>query len=285
MDAAARTFNDGIGQGGEQLRIFADIAGISSEEFAKGWGDKSSGGASKVWEQFVTGLSTTDVSRSLARLGLDGVRTSKGLTALASDVDAIFGPQGAIAMAREAGTSGTFLDESFGTIVEDLSSKLKMLQNSFENLFAAGASDSNLINILGWLIDSLKNVNIAMTNLLNKGSFLSGAMAISIAIAGIGAVVLSLAATIAVAAGGFLALRTAFITAAAEGLITRGTLLGLVTQLFGVVPAAKAAGAGMLSFGVASNAAAAGTLRFAGALRVAKLALATTGIGRCRSTW
>lgn len=279
MDAAARTFNDGIGQGGEQLRIFADIAGISSEEFAKGWGDKSSGGASKVWEKFVTGLSTTDVSRSLARLGLDGIRTSKGLTALASDIDSIFGPQGAIALAREAGTSGTFLDESFATIVEDLSSKLKMLQNSFENLFAAAASDSNLINILGWVIDSVKNLNVAMTNLLNKGSFLSGAMAISIAIAGIAAVVLSAAATIAIATGGFLALRTAFMTAAAEGIITRGTLAGLVAQLFGIAPAAKAASAGLFGLGAAGTAASAGIGKLAVAMRVMKLALASTGIG------
>ena len=279
MDSAARTFNDGIGQGGEKLRIFADIAGISSEDFAKGWGDKSSGGASKVWEKFVTGLSTTDVSRSLARLGLDGVRTSKGLTALASDVDAIFGPQGAIAMAREAGTSGTFLDESFATIVEDLSSKLKMLQNSFENLFAAGAGDGALVAFLGFIIDSVKNLNVAMTNLLEKNSFASGLAAITIVIAGLGGVVLSFAATIAVATGGFLALRTAFITAAAEGIITRGTLAGMVAQLFGIAPAAKAASAGLFGIGTASTTASVGVTRLAGAFRLLKLALATSVIG------
>lgn len=280
MDAAARTFNDGIGKGGERLAIFADIAGMTSEEFAKGWGDKTNGGASKVWEKFVKGLGNRDISRALVQIGLDGVRTSKGLTALAQSADSIFGPNGTLALARAAGAGGGgFLDKSFGTIIDNLSSKLQMLQNSFENLFAAMLSDSTAIDVIGFLIDSVKNLNVAMTNVFKNNSFAAAIGAIVIGLTAIAGVVLSLIATLAIGTASFFAIRTALTGLAAEGNIVKGTFAGLIAQLMGVVPAASAANAEFVGMATTSRLAAVGITSTATAMRLLKYAIASTGIG------
>ena len=279
MDAAARTFNEGIGQGGERLRIFADIAGISSEEFARGWGDKTNGGASKVWEKFIRGLGDRNISRSLVQIGLDGVRTSKGLTALANSADSIFGPNGTLALARTAGMGGGFLDESFGTIVSTLASKLEMLQNSFENLFASMLSDSAALDVVGFIIDSIKNLNTALSNLFSKNQFAASVGAVIIGLTALAGVVLSLIATLAIGTASFFAVRTALAGLATEGNIVRGTFAGMIASLLGVVPAARAANVEFVGMAGSSRLAALGITSTATAMRVLKYAMVSTGIG------
>lgn len=279
LDMATRTYNDGVKMGGERLRIFADIAGVTSEEFAKGWGDKSSGGASRIWEKFVRGLGTRDVSRALTQLGLDGVRTSKGLTALAQSADSIFGPNGTLALARAAGAGGGFLDESFGTIVTTLSSKLGMLQNSFENLFASIISDSSSLEIIGFIVDSIKNVNTALSNLFSKNQFAATVGAVVIGFTALAGVILSLIAVASVSVASFYAMKLAFDQLNVKGLITQKTLAGIIAQLFGIVPAAKAASVEFVGMGNTSRFAAFGITGTAAALRILKFAIASTGIG------
>ncbi len=278
MDTAARSFNTGVKMGGERLRIFADIAGVTSEEFAAGWGDKTNGGASRIWEKFVRGLGNRDISRSLAQIGLDGVRTSKGLTALANSADAIFGPNGSLALAREAGASGGFLDESFASIVDNLSSKIKMLQTSFENLFASLGSNSALLDVVGFIIDSVKNLNVALANTFSKNNFLSGLAGGVVIIAAIGGVLLSVVATVAIAVASFFALQTAYQGLVANGVAVRGSLSGIIASLLGVAPAARAAKMEFVGVGVAAEGAAFGIKSLGSAARIAKYALVSTGI-------
>lgn len=279
MDAAARTFNAGIGMGGERLRIFADIAGVSSQEFATSWGDKTNGGASKIWEKFVRGLGSKDISRSLAQIGLDGVRTSKGLTALAKSADSVFGPNGTLALAKEAGAAGSFLNESFATIVDNLASKISMLQNSFENLFASVAGNSALIDIVGFIIDSIKNLNVALTNLANKNQLVSGILAVGIALSAIAGGALAIVATLAIAVGSFYALRTALVGLQAQGLITTASLRGIFGALVALIPTSRATTVEFVGMNAASKGLTAGLFTVAGAMKAVKLAMVSTGIG------
>jgi TP901 family phage tail tape measure protein len=279
MDMAARSFNSGVKMGSERLRLFADIAGVSSEEFALGWGDKTEGGASRIWEKFISGLGNKDISRSLVQIGLDGVRTSKGLTALANSADSIFGPNGSLALAREAGASGSFLDESFGTIVTTLASKVKMLQTSFENLFASLGSNSALIDTFGFIVDSIKNINVALANAFNNNNILSGIAGIVVVVSAIGGALLAVVATISIALASFFALQTAYTGLAISGKATQGSLTGLIASLFGVTPAAKTAQTELIGVGLAGDKASVSMVRMATATRIAKYALVSTGIG------
>lgn len=279
ISRAVLSFNQNSEMGGEKLRIFADIAGVTSKEFADGWGNRTPGGASRVFEQFVRGLSTRNISQELKRLSLDGVRTSKGLTALAKDVESVFGPEGAIAIARQAGVKGTFLDESFATIAEDLASKLEMLKNSFENLLAAGANDQSFLDLLGFIIDSITNFNKALTNVVNNQNGVGQFVRLTVVISGLAGVLLSLVSVIAIAGGGFLALRTAYAAAAASGMLFKGSLLGLIAQMMGLNVQSRATAAGIAGIGAASTGATFGVTGLAGAMRVLKYALVSTGVG------
>jgi TP901 family phage tail tape measure protein len=278
ISQAVLSFNKNSGIGGEKLKSFASIAGVTSKEFAEGWGDKTEGGASRVFQQFIRGLSTRNISQELKRLSLDGVRTSKGLTALAEDVDSVFGPGGAIAIARQAGLEGTFLDESFATIAEDLASKLEMLKNSFENLLAAGASDQSFLDMLGFIIDSITNFNKALTNVVNNQTGVGTFVQLTLIVAGLAGVLLSLVSVIAIAGGGFLALRTAYAAASASGIIFKGSILGLIGQMMGLNVQSRATAAGIAGIGAASGGAAIGVTGLSTSMRVLKYALVSTGI-------
>ena len=278
INTAVGTFSEAAGRGGERLKRFAQIAGISSEEFASGWGSGPEG-ASGVFEKFIRGLSTREIQGELRQLGLDGVRTSKGLTALAKDVDAIFGANGTIAIARQAGMAGTFLDESFATIAEDLASKLDMLKNSFENLLAAGAGEASFMATLGAIVDAITRFNEVLTKAMNNSEVVSGIVQLTILIAALLGGVLALSATLALSAAGFAAMRTAFVATKAMGIDFGTTLMWLKGQLATLRGATAAASGGFVGMGAGASGATAGILTLAGAMRVLKLAIASTGIG------
>jgi TP901 family phage tail tape measure protein len=273
MSQAALSFNKANGVGGEKLKVFANIAGITSKEFAEGWGSKGSG-AFGVFQKFIDGLRKGDIPKELQRISLDGVRTSKGLTALANGFDLV---NNSIAIAQEAGAEGTFLDKAFGTIVEDIASKLKMLENSFQNL-AAAAGGGALFEVIGTIVDALTRLNKAMTDFISLP--VVGPIAnFVVLIAGIGAAVTALIATLAIAGGGFLAIKTAFLSAVADGLIFKGTLLGLIAEFLGISVASKPAAAGITGIGAASKVATVGVNGLTLSMRLLKTAFIGTGIG------
>lgn len=269
MSQAALTFNKANGIGGERLKVFANIAKMSSRDFAEGWGSGGSG-AFTVFEKFIEGLKDGEIPKELQRIGLDGVRTSKGLTALASGFDDVFGDNGAIAIAREAGVEGTFLDESFGTIVEDLSSKLKMLESSFQNL-AAAAGGGELTRVIGVVVDGLIAFNEGLRNLMSV-PYIGTIVQLAVGLTGLLGVLAGLVSVLAIATGGALALRTAFVAAEASGGILKGSLVGVIASLLGVEVGSKKAA-------TALELAALSAKRAALAARLLKAAFISTGIG------
>ena len=280
MDAATRSFSAGLGVGNEKLDKFAEIAGISSEEFANGWSDKKQGGAGRVWQQFLTGLGKTpDASRALAQLGLEGIRVSKGLTALGEGFQQVTDQ---IGIAKEAGLSGTFLDESYATIADDLASKLDMLKNSVENLMASFSSNDAIMAPLKGIVDILIFLSDGFRKLTENpvfGWLAAGLGSIAVILTAITGTVLTLVAGLGLTAGSFLAMRTAVATARTELGGAEFNLANIIRLLF-TMPAA--AGAASASLGVAGAA----TEAYTGATRVAtvatkafKYALISTGIG------
>ncbi len=275
IDNAVRTFSENSEIGGEKLRILADIAGVSSKDFANAWSDKTSGSAADVFNKFLDGLSRSNIPQELKRLALDGVRTSKGLTALANGFDLV---TEAMLISKKAGMDGTFLDESFGTIVEDVASKLIMLQNSFENLFAA-AGGGELLGVIGAVLEAVTKLNASLTDMINDGGIVGSFARFTVVLTGVLGLLASVASVVAIAGGGFLALRTAYLAATVEGLIFKGSLLGIIAQMLGINVAAKPAAASIASVGTASAAAAVGVNGLTASMKLARLALIGTGIG------
>jgi TP901 family phage tail tape measure protein len=276
MSAAARSFNADLGYGSEKLNVFAEISGMSAKDFSEQWGSRTAEGAGNVWRKFSEGLGKVDTGEALVKLGLDGVRTSKGLTAVAQG----FGEMNKqMKIALSEGTKGTFLDASYATVADDLSAKLTMLQNSFEALGAAAAGNSAFTASLKGLVDLMKAVNVGLTNMLNSSGFMSGAAGMAVAVAGIGGALLAVAASASIAFGGFLALKTAMQAAIAEGLITKGTFGGVMASLYGLVPAQRAAAAGFDTMAAGAVAAQGGVAKLIFSVRGLKAALASSGIG------
>lgn len=280
IDAAVRSFNETTGEGSEKLKIFSQIAGKTSEDFVTQWGDKTDGGATAVFQSFITGLGNGDAGAALEKLGLDGNRTSKGLTALGDSAE--FAKQ-QIADAISAMDSGTFLDASFAKTLDDVASKLEMMKNSFDNLYAAISGGSPALAVMGVIIDGITLLNDGLRKLVENstvGQILLGIVSGLVALAG---VVTAVVAALMVGVGGFLAFRVAALKAVDLGLV--GRLGGLVSALSGVKISADAAavslgrtgaagvvaGSGLVATGVGARAAAVG-------MRVLQAAMGPVGL-------
>lgn len=280
IDAAVRSFNESTQQGNERLAIFAQLSGVSAAKFVEQWSDKKGGGASAVFQDFITGLGQTDISATLDKIGLAGNRTSKGLTAAAESAG-FFKEQ--IADAVGAMQTGTFLDASFAKTLEDIASKLEMMKSSFENLFAAISGGPQALAFFGILIDGVTLTNEALRKLTEGSQVAQFLLTIVSGMVAVAAVAASLVAALMVAAGGFLAFKVAAIKAVDVGVV--GKMTGLAASIFGVKVAADTttpslagvgaagtvAGTGLVAAGVGARAAAVG-------LRVLQAAAGPVGL-------
>jgi TP901 family phage tail tape measure protein len=280
IDAAVRSFNETTGEGSEKLKIFSQVAGTTAADFVTQWGDKTGGGASAAFQSFIAGLGNTDAGAALEKLGLDGIRTSKGLTALGNSAE-FAGQQ--IADAISSMDTGTFLDASFAKTLDDVASKLEMMKSSFDNLFAAMSGGAPALAVMGVIIDSITLLNDGLRKLVENSTVGQIILSMVSALVALAAIVTAVAAALMVGVGGFLAFRVAAAKALDMGLA--GRLAGLITALSGVkvssdVAAASlaktgaagvVAGTGLTATGVGARAAAVG-------LRVMQAAMGPIGL-------
>lgn len=279
MDRAIRSFNTTTGKGSEALDTFAELAGEDAEDFVRLWSDKTGGGAYQVFEQFIQGLGNTDTSQALQRLGLDGIRTSKGLTALGNSAKTM-GMQ--VKEAVDGFGEGTFLDESFATTLEDIASKLKMTQSAFEALLASFAGDPAALSIFGVVLDLVTMLSNGIRELVDGSRVGSFIFSLVSGLVLLGGLLTQLIAVLAVSAGGFLALRTAAATALNNPATNTG-IVRFIAGLVGVKTASVTTAGAVAGVGVAGTTAGAGLSVGAAGARGMTLALrgllATTGVG------
>lgn len=279
INEAAASFIPAIDKGSDSLAVFAKVAGVSQAEFASMWTSKtateidgfgnSTSKAAVIWQQFTKNLGDTkngyDTAEVLRKLGLDGIRTSKGITTLASNFGVL-----AVQMenASKQGRLADFLDTAYGAIAEDLASKITELQNSFEALNASIGGNSTLSTVLGFFVDVIKNIVAGLTE-MNKnpvGQFVSTLVLAMTALVG---VLASAAAMLALGGAGFLAFRTAVVNAATAEQFMTEKGLRLMLSLAGVSKAsidaavsARVAAGGFTSAGIAAETGAAGVRIF-----------------------
>lgn len=273
MTMAANSYSESLGVGNEALRVFAEVSSMagktgkmSAEEFAKGWKEDAGG----TFNKFVEGLGKTDIADTLDKIGLAGVRTSKGLSAMGNSAQDMLRQMQDAA----AGMKNGFLDESFATTADDIRAKLDMMKNSFDALLAAAGSNPALVALIGQLIDGITNLNQAVTNFVNGSPALSFLIGAAVALTGLVGVLFSIAAAVGITIASMYALRTATFNAIDTNGLTKVSLFAL--RLSGL--RGDALTAALALKGLATAEATAGTAGTVGAAGVNALKMAIKGL-------
>lgn len=240
--------------GGEQLEAFAEMSGMSANQFQQAWGEDAGGAFNKVLEGLNKDI--PNLTLNMDELGIRNERDKRVIRALAINY------KDYARYMDEANTSvaeGTYLGESYAFIADDLASKWQTFLNTLQNTGAA---------IGGVIAPAFSGLLAAVSGLLQGlGDFASspfGGWVVRIA-AGIAGMVAAWAAwrgAIALATASTLAFRTA--TAFIGSPSIRQGAATLAASITGVGVAAQGATGKVTAFGAASAAAggAAGVGRF-----------------------
>lgn len=140
-----RTYED-AGKASDSLKSFADIAGMSSEQFAMSWKNKPI----EAIQSFIKGLGQLGEKGESATLvlddmGLKGIRQANMLKSLALASDTL---TGAVDMSTQAWDENTALTAEANKRYETTESKLKMLKNEVTDV---------AIEFGGPLVDALRD--------------------------------------------------------------------------------------------------------------------------------
>lgn len=256
-----REFDLSVTSGGARLDDLATVIGVTSEQAAALWDQNPS--------QFVQAFLDSaqaggKLNETLSALGIVNTRELNVITRLANNMDVL---RSALSDSNEQYELATFSSDAYGLVVDDVASKIIMLQNS---VAALGASFGDiLLPALGPVIDFLQGIVKALTELPVPVKVIIGLLtALVSGFALIGA-------AIAGGVAGLLALKLAFNNLTGSGIqagLGLGTLRALIISL---IPAAQGATTVMGAMAMQARAAAAG---FAAASTAAKVFQASLGI-------
>jgi TP901 family phage tail tape measure protein len=126
------TINTAVGAGGKSLRQFADIAGVSADQFARAYKDD----AAQAIILFLKGLdriknSGGDVASTLAGLGITSQRQVDVLNRLSQNTDLV---TESLQTGNQAFKDNTALQETFGKQAETNASRMQVAANNVHDL-------------------------------------------------------------------------------------------------------------------------------------------------------
>ncbi len=191
-----------ISSGSERLQQFASISNMTVDEFVDSWGRDAGG----TFQRFIKGLSTVDIVKALQSVGLETIRTTRFLTSLGDNYELVFKQ---MALASE-GMSNNYLDKTFATTVDDIIVRIELLGQSFQNLLASSTSSEPILQIIGGVVDGLKEMVVAMTE-LNKNPISAGISTAAILLVGLAGVLIGVVGAAALLRATFLALKTTIV--------------------------------------------------------------------------
>ena len=179
MSLTMKRIGKEVDNGGNKLELFAQVAGMSAEQFATAW--KSD--PAMALDAFITGLSHVEsqgmtTNGVLAELGITGIRESDALLRLSAaageGADGLSLLAGAIQMGNEEFGKGTALIEEAAKRYETAESRIAMARNALVDLgisvggvvlpAMAGLADS-VGGVAGWFADLPAPVHQAATGL------------------------------------------------------------------------------------------------------------------------
>ena len=230
--------NAAISQGGSALQAYANMAGMSAEQFASTWQTNGQ----QAFDALLKGLqaasdSGQNLDSVLRDLGIKNVRDIQTLQKLGDNYDVY---AQSIQDANKAFQEGTFLSEAYGVIQETVASKLGVVQNQISNLLAGlGESTTGPVKIA---LDAISQLLTALQQFARNpaGQAITaitvGSLALAAAIAAVNGVV-------AIARASMLAYATAMGTATVN-------IDGVVTGLNRAATASKIANVALRSIGI-----------------------------------
>ena len=214
-------------EGGESLDNFGAAAGMSADQFKTAWGSDSGGTFNKI----IQGLSTdvTGLVGNLDTLGIRNERDRRVVSALALN----YGEYARIVgETTNAWREGIYMNEAYGLVLDDLSSKWTIFQNALTN--AAAAIGAEVAPSIKGLLD------VSTTLLVNLAEFANTP---------VGEVLIRIVGTVATAAAAFGGLISVVALAGASSLAFRFALqqiaaTGIGQALVGLAGAFRGVGTG-----------------------------------------
>lgn len=230
-------------EGGEALDSFAKISGMSSEAFREGWLE---GDASAVFLQFLEGLGRQGqaAEQSLRAMGITAVRDINALLKLSQNAELVGNN---FMYAKEGMDEATQLSSAFGIQSDTLASKLQMLVNSLQGLFAEIGEGG--IGPLGVFVDMLKDAAIALTELA-QNDVAQRVFVILGVLTALGATVALLSSGLIAVGNTVIAARTAFAAFKVAAIEAGGGVAGFNAALAGTTAVAKLVRGALISTGI-----------------------------------
>jgi len=116
-----------VSKGGKELGAFAEIAGMSADEFSSAWGEE--GASYDVLRAILGGLGATeDLTKAFDSLNIVETREINTLTRLAKNLNVV---DQAVSDSNTSFETGAFLGSAFERTVDNLDSKIQVLKNNF----------------------------------------------------------------------------------------------------------------------------------------------------------
>jgi len=169
ISTVIKDINSAVLDGGDQLSAYAEVAGMTAQQFATAWRTDASG----ALVTFVQGLdrvqqSGGNVNTTIANLGLDGIRTSDTLLRLAGDAD---GLAASLATGNDAWAENSALMNEANQRYQTTASQLAIARNEISDagitigqtllpMLAAGATmvadfAAGFQELPGWMQDTV----------------------------------------------------------------------------------------------------------------------------------
>jgi TP901 family phage tail tape measure protein len=146
-----RTFDLGVAQGGEKLDDFAKVIGVTSEQAADLFREDSS----EFFQQFLYGANAAGtLNATMTSLGITNVRELNVISKLSQNQDVL---TKSIQDSNLEFERAAFSSEAYSLVVDDLASKVSMMQNSIEGLSAAFGE--TLAGPLGFIVEAITNLS------------------------------------------------------------------------------------------------------------------------------
>jgi TP901 family phage tail tape measure protein len=143
-----------VASGGDELKQFAKVSGMSADQFAKAWKDAAAG----AMETFIVGLSEVEskggnLSSTLGKLGVDEVRLRDTMMRLAGGVDKV---KGAVSESTKAWSENNALQKEYDRFAETMQSQITTTMNK---LNTAGINiGAGLMPALDKVLDVVGNI-------------------------------------------------------------------------------------------------------------------------------
>ncbi len=126
-----REIDSSVSEGGARLADFGKLMGYTSAEASALWKQDPS----KFFQSFLEGAKASgDLNGAITALGITNSRELNVIQRLANNTDVL---ASTMRDAREQYLLGTYASDAYGKVQDDLSSKLKILQNNIDQVIAS----------------------------------------------------------------------------------------------------------------------------------------------------